>query len=238
MFMRYSAGSEIHFRSLGSHLSTKVNIDTEIQHCLSSASAAFFCMKQRVFDDIRRETKVLVYKAIYLTLVSFLFPKVVINSPIVKGLKYNQATPNFHQWRDARQVWGLNFGSKEDAGQFAGGMMHALEILDSGNSAPARPVQNDPPADEMAEQQKRYLALLYAPSSRPIVPTAGSALPCSQNGYKQQANGVCCRRRSWPESQDCCVFSGLSGHVPEVFSPDVSPTSMAGILRGCELWRN
>uniref|UniRef100_A0A670JFT3 WH1 domain-containing protein n=1 Tax=Podarcis muralis TaxID=64176 RepID=A0A670JFT3_PODMU len=59
-------------------------------------------------------------------------PKVVINSPIVKGLKYNQATPNFHQWRDARQVWGLNFGTKEDASQFAGGMMAALEALDSG----------------------------------------------------------------------------------------------------------
>ncbi|XP_062817737.1 putative uncharacterized transposon-derived protein F52C9.6 isoform X1 [Anolis carolinensis] len=57
-----------HFRYLGSHLSTKVNIDTEIQHRLSSASAAFFRIKQRVFDDrdIRRETKVLVYKAIVL----------------------------------------------------------------------------------------------------------------------------------------------------------------------------
>lgn len=56
----------------------------------------------------------------------------VINSAIVKGLKYNQATPNFHQWRDARQVWGLNFGTKEDANQFASGMLHALEALDSG----------------------------------------------------------------------------------------------------------
>ncbi|XP_062834399.1 uncharacterized protein LOC134298378 [Anolis carolinensis] len=56
------------FRYLGSHLSTKVNIDTEIQHRLSSASASFFRMKQRVFDDrdIRRDTKVLVYKAIVL----------------------------------------------------------------------------------------------------------------------------------------------------------------------------
>ena len=55
----------------------------------------------------------------------------VINCPIVKGLKYNQATPNFHQWRDARQVWGLNFGSKEDATLFANGMSHALEVLGS-----------------------------------------------------------------------------------------------------------
>lgn len=58
-------------------------------------------------------------------------PQVVINCPIVRGLKYNQATPNFHQWRDARQVWGLNFGSKEDAALFANGMAHALEVLSS-----------------------------------------------------------------------------------------------------------
>ncbi|XP_062832294.1 protein TBATA isoform X1 [Anolis carolinensis] len=39
---------------------------------------------------------------------------------------------------------------------------------------------------------------------------------------------LCCR------SLGCCEFSGLYGHVPEAFFPDVSPTSMAGILRGCE----
>uniref|UniRef100_A0A803TU34 Ig-like domain-containing protein n=1 Tax=Anolis carolinensis TaxID=28377 RepID=A0A803TU34_ANOCA len=34
------------------------------------------------------------------------------------------------------------------------------------------------------------------------------------------------------------MFSGLYGHVPEAFSPDVSPTSMAGILRGSEVcWK-
>uniref|UniRef100_A0A3P9GZT3 WH1 domain-containing protein n=1 Tax=Oryzias latipes TaxID=8090 RepID=A0A3P9GZT3_ORYLA len=55
--------------------------------------------------------------------------EVVINCAIPKGLKYNQATQTFHQWRDARQVYGLNFGSKEDANVFASAMMHALEVL-------------------------------------------------------------------------------------------------------------
>uniref|UniRef100_A0A8C7IXH8 Vasodilator stimulated phosphoprotein a n=1 Tax=Oncorhynchus kisutch TaxID=8019 RepID=A0A8C7IXH8_ONCKI len=77
---------------------------------------------------------------------------VVINCPIVKGLKYNQATTNFHQWRDARQVWGLNFGSKEDATLFANGMMHALEVLsalgDSGYSSLPHPVQNGPSPED------------------------------------------------------------------------------------------
>ena len=30
--------------------------------------------------------------------------EVVINCAILKGLKYNQATPTFHQWRDNKQV--------------------------------------------------------------------------------------------------------------------------------------
>lgn len=55
--------------------------------------------------------------------------QVVINYSIVKGLKYNQATPTFHQWRDARQVYGLNFASKEEATTFSNAMLFALNIL-------------------------------------------------------------------------------------------------------------
>lgn len=89
--------------------------------------------------------------------------QVVINCAIVRGIKYNQATPSFHQWRDARQVWGLNFGSKEDAAQFAAGMASALEALEGGGPPPPPPpaapstwsVQNGP-APEEVEQQKRW----------------------------------------------------------------------------------
>ncbi|XP_026225366.1 vasodilator-stimulated phosphoprotein isoform X2 [Anabas testudineus] len=84
--------------------------------------------------------------------------QVVINCPITRGLKYNQATPNFHQWRDARQVWGLNFGSKEDATLFANGMAHALDVLnsmgDAGYATLPRPVSNGPSPEEV-EQQRR-----------------------------------------------------------------------------------
>ena len=57
--------------------------------------------------------------------------QVVINCAIVKGLKYNQATPTFHQWRDNRQVYGLNFTQKEDADNFAQAMLTALDTLNS-----------------------------------------------------------------------------------------------------------
>lgn len=47
-------------------------------------------------------------------------------------MKYNQATPTFHQWRDPKQVWGLNFGSKDDAAAFAEAMMRAIEAVSAG----------------------------------------------------------------------------------------------------------
>uniref|UniRef100_A0A672RF52 WH1 domain-containing protein n=1 Tax=Sinocyclocheilus grahami TaxID=75366 RepID=A0A672RF52_SINGR len=88
--------------------------------------------------------------------------QVVMNCPIVKGLKYNQATPNFHQWRDARQVWGLNFGNKEDAVLFASGMMHALDVLNSmpDGGYPTRPVSNGPSPEELEQQRRLELQRL------------------------------------------------------------------------------
>ena len=52
----------------------------------------------------------------------------VINCAILKGLKYNQATATLHQWRDNKQVYGLNFSSKDDADSFAHAMLHALDV--------------------------------------------------------------------------------------------------------------
>ncbi|XP_077757421.1 protein enabled homolog isoform X11 [Canis aureus] len=91
--------------------------------------------------------------------------QVVINCAIPKGLKYNQATQTFHQWRDARQVYGLNFGSKEDANVFASAMMHALEVLNSQETGPTLPRQNSQlpaqvqngPSQEELEIQRRQL---------------------------------------------------------------------------------
>uniref|UniRef100_A0A087XP80 Ena/VASP-like protein n=1 Tax=Poecilia formosa TaxID=48698 RepID=A0A087XP80_POEFO len=90
--------------------------------------------------------------------------QVVINYSIVKGLKYNQATPTFHQWRDARQVYGLNFASKEEATTFSNAMLFALNVLsspDSGDSlsqllsGPVVQRQNGPSSEE-SEAQRSY----------------------------------------------------------------------------------
>ncbi|XP_076359853.1 protein enabled homolog isoform X2 [Tachypleus tridentatus] len=58
---------------------------------------------------------------------------VVINCAIPKGLKYNKATATFHQWRDNRQIYGLNFSSKEEADNFSLTMQRALEKLNQNN---------------------------------------------------------------------------------------------------------
>ncbi|XP_028295821.1 protein enabled homolog isoform X6 [Gouania willdenowi] len=87
--------------------------------------------------------------------------QVVINCAIPKGLKYNQATQTFHQWRDTRQVYGLNFGSKEDANVFASAMLHALEVLTSQEPGPIlcrqSPQGQNGPTQEETETQRRQI---------------------------------------------------------------------------------
>ncbi|KAF7704288.1 hypothetical protein HF521_021360 [Silurus meridionalis] len=84
--------------------------------------------------------------------------QVVINYSIVKGLKYNQATPTFHQWRDARQVYGLNFASKEEATTFSTAMLFALNVLSSQDAAgPTGQRQNGPATDDTEAQRRQMM---------------------------------------------------------------------------------
>ena len=56
--------------------------------------------------------------------------EVVINCAIIPQLKYNKATPTFHQWRDGvRTVYGLNFSTPDEANHFAKAMEDALSQL-------------------------------------------------------------------------------------------------------------
>lgn len=83
--------------------------------------------------------------------------EVVINCSIVKGLKYNQATATFHQWRDSKFVYGLNFSSQQDAENFARAMMHTLEVL-SGRavSVPGGNAQNNHQQPQNIQQQQQH----------------------------------------------------------------------------------
>lgn len=81
--------------------------------------------------------------------------EVVINCAILKGLKYNQATVTFHQWRDNRQVYGLNFSSKDDADAFAHAMLQALEVLNNGGNVRQGPPPPPPAAPPQQVQQQQ-----------------------------------------------------------------------------------
>ncbi|XP_078012416.1 protein enabled homolog isoform X6 [Phascolarctos cinereus] len=114
--------------------------------------------------------------------------QVVINCAIPKGLKYNQATQTFHQWRDARQVYGLNFGSKEDANVFASAMMHALEVLNSQEAAQSKVT---------ATQDSTNLRCIFC---GPTLPRQNSQLPSQvQNGPSQEELEI--QRRQLQEQQ-------------------------------------
>lgn len=78
--------------------------------------------------------------------------EVVINCSIVKGLKYNQATATFHQWRDSKYVYGLNFSSQQDAENFARAMMHTLEVL-SGRAVAVPQNSSQTPQQQQQQQQ-------------------------------------------------------------------------------------
>ena len=62
-----------------------------------------------------------------------MFAQVVINCSIIPQMKYNKATPTFHQWRDGvRTVYGLNFSTPDEANHFAEAMENALQMLNDG----------------------------------------------------------------------------------------------------------
>jgi len=85
------------------------------------------CVYVRIFISEKQKKSRVYHWCRHVGLVS----QVVINCAIIRGLRYNRATPTFHQWRDNRQVYGLNFASKDDADNFAQAMISSLDILNS-----------------------------------------------------------------------------------------------------------
>lgn len=119
--------------------------------------------------------------------------QVVINYSIVKGLKYNQATPTFHQWRDARQVYGLNFASKEEATTFSNAMLFALNIMNSQEGGPStqRQVQNGPSPEEMDIQRRQVMEQQHQQQRQESLERRTSAAG-------ERPSGACCPHHAQP----------------------------------------
>ncbi|XP_021931455.1 protein enabled homolog isoform X2 [Zootermopsis nevadensis] len=129
--------------------------------------------------------------------------EVVINCAILKGLKYNQATATFHQWRDNKQVYGLNFSSKEDADSFARAMFHALDVLSNSISrsvgqppmAPVtqpvyQPTNNGQYEEDMGYSQMVTLPRVALYHQVPSAAPAPSRIPHSEVGPSGPASFV------------------------------------------------
>jgi len=55
--------------------------------------------------------------------------QVTINSAIAKNMKYKVTPQGFLQWRDTKSVYGLTFGSPEDADTFAQWIQYAVDSI-------------------------------------------------------------------------------------------------------------
>eukprot|EP00111_Clytia_hemisphaerica_P005118 TCONS_00014740-protein len=95
---------------------------------------------------------------------------VVLNCGIGKNLRYNKATPTFHQWRDQRQVYGLNFQSADDAVVFSEAVMAAVD--DINNPSAPEPVQQYQPKVE-----PQRTAVPAQPPQPPQPPQAPKGVP-------------------------------------------------------------
>ncbi|XP_022256137.1 vasodilator-stimulated phosphoprotein-like isoform X2 [Limulus polyphemus] len=117
--------------------------------------------------------------------------EVVINCSIIKGLKYNQATATFLQWRDSRQVYGLNFSSKEEAETFSVALQRALEKLNQNNVRPP------PPPTSMVYQQQ------------PQQPTYHEIEPSVPDDHRIREESMLEKKQ---ELMQCNNNSGVDGH--------------------------
>ncbi|XP_072704855.1 LOW QUALITY PROTEIN: vasodilator-stimulated phosphoprotein [Ciconia boyciana] len=107
--------------------------------------------------------------------------QVVLNCPLGRGLRYSQATPQFHQWREARRVWGLSFGAPREAALFAAAVLRALRALEEGTplswpdpdgSAPEEPEQQERQVLEEPERRTAAAGAQAVPAGGPPPPLA------------------------------------------------------------------
>lgn len=128
--------------------------------------------------------------------------EVVLNHSISKGIKYNQATPTFHQWRDQSCVYGLNFSSKLDAQDFGTTMMKILEtvngptsnysssqgIVNGGATLPANSSTNNSVNTPVYKRQSSQPPVSVAPSTTIISVNSSSDLQQQQQHQQNSSS--------------------------------------------------
>ena len=59
--------------------------------------------------------------------------ELILTSSVERGMRYNEATINFHQWRDTKIVYGLHFLNNDEARVFGDVMRTCIDSLNSGS---------------------------------------------------------------------------------------------------------
>ena len=59
--------------------------------------------------------------------------ELILTSSVERGMRYNEATINFHQWRDTKIVYGLHFLNNDEAKVFGDVMRTCIDSLNSGS---------------------------------------------------------------------------------------------------------
>ncbi|KAL3874579.1 hypothetical protein ACJMK2_037567 [Sinanodonta woodiana] len=92
--------------------------------------------------------------------------EVILASDISIGMKYIQATPIFHQWRDtAFHVYGLKFTNERDADEFAYVMFAALETINDEHQQDLQERVSDPSSRMVAGPPLELSEPLLSPES-------------------------------------------------------------------------
>ncbi|XP_065182956.1 vasodilator-stimulated phosphoprotein-like [Sycon ciliatum] len=107
--------------------------------------------------------------------------QVTVNTQLYKGMVFNAASKTFYQWRDPRNVYGLNFQDPQVAATFASAVGDALKQLTGGGGQQQQQQQPPPPARSQppAQPARQQAAPAAAPQPPPQQPQRAPAPPAA-----------------------------------------------------------
>lgn len=97
---------------------------------------------------------------------------IILNNPVNSKLKYNEAMPSFHQWRDSTGIYGVKFTSEHLASEFSAKIKEAITLSSTPPSVQTKSVPQ-PPIPNPSPQ----IPTMSARAAPPPPPPLRSAAP-------------------------------------------------------------
>lgn len=130
--------------------------------------------------------------------------EVTVNMNIQKSLRYHVATPTFHQWRDSKIVYGLNFVSEDHAQDFSNKLQSILQNLklaaqqqppsynpnEAYNNNPRQTLQqySQPQQAPMVKNQYNNQPKMPVKASNPMLATSTQNVSMNGHSFRQEQN--------------------------------------------------